>query len=262
MTFAFALAMAGIAVVGATSPDTRAPIQFLGRRDQPSDQQVAQAQSNALVDKGAPDATRDRALHGASAQTKDLRYRGFSVAIIGDHAEQTDPALLAVVKEQIDIVCAVGLSRDTMAFLESIPIEVAVHANGRNEEQFGTPGSYSEANRRITLFGNLVGYSHRPVLLHEMMHAYHDQRMPGGIANADIRMFFGRAAILHAYRGQSHMMSDVKEFFACSATTYLYGVTGQEPFRRELLREHQPTYYSWLTKLFGSDAGQFKGSIQ
>ena len=80
---------------------------------------------------------------------------------------------------------------------------------------------------------------HKPVLLHELLHAYHDQRIPGGFDNPDIIRFYKQAKGVKAYVATSHM-SNVKEFFACSGTSYLFGVTAQERSIREKVRDNQP----------------------
>ena len=52
------------------------------------------------------------------------------------------------------------------------------------------------------------------------------------------------------------------EFFACAATTYLFGVTAQEPFQRSKIEEAQPELFAHLKSMFGPDAGSYAGSLQ
>jgi len=47
----------------------------------------------------------------------------------------------------------------------------------------------------------------------------------------------------------------------CSATAYLYGSTGQEPFTRAKVRENQPRYDRFLRELFGPAAGNYEGKL-
>jgi hypothetical protein len=102
---------------------------------------------------------------------------------------------------------------------------------------------------------------HKPILLHELLHALHNQRLPHGFDNPRIRQFYERAKLLNVYNAKSHMMSNDREFFACTGTTYLFGVTAQEPFKREKIEENQPAYFEFLQKLFGPNAGNYTGSL-
>ncbi|WP_279357940.1 hypothetical protein [Methylobacterium indicum] len=47
------------------------------------------------------------------------------------------------------------------------------------------------------------------------------------------------------------MLANPKEFFAITASVYLYRRQAREPFTREELRRTQPLYYRYLTRLFG-----------
>jgi hypothetical protein len=185
------------------------------------------------------------------------RYRGF---IIDDSRVQNMPNLEAVraaTKEQIDMVCAVGVPAEILAFFQGVPFEIIP----QGVMPSGTPGLYSPRDRSVRVTAGIVTTGHKPVLLHELLHAYHDQRLPGGVENPDIARFYERAKAIPAYARKSHMMQNDREFFACSATTYLFGVTAQEPFKREKLRDNQPDFLDYLKKLFGSNAGEYQGSL-
>jgi hypothetical protein len=93
------------------------------------------------------------------------------------------------------------------------------------------------------------------------MHAYHDQKLPGGFKNPRIIMFYQRAKNVSAYPADAYVMKNVKEYFACTATAYLYGVTAKEPYRREEIEKTQPKYFECLKALFGPDAGNYVGSL-
>ena len=87
---------------------------------------------------------------------------------------------------------------------------------------------------------------HKPVLLHELLHAYHDQRLEAVFRNQDILNYFARAKASSAFAANSHMLQNVAEFFACTATTFLFGVTAQEPFQREKVKENQSEFLQYL----------------
>ena len=89
----------------------------------------------------------------------------------------------------------------------------------------------------------------RPILLHEQLHAFHDQQLPSGFASADIEKFYQRGQTAGWPPG-STMMSNHKEFFATTASEYLYGDIPRPPESRKQLRAKQPQYYQWLADLF------------
>jgi hypothetical protein len=99
------------------------------------------------------------------------------------------------------------------------------------------------------------------VLLHELLHAYHDQQLPEGFKNRDILGYFEKGKALGIYASKSHMMQKETEFFACAATSYLFGVTAQEPFSRDRFKTVQQDFFAYLKGLFGPNAGNYVGSL-
>ncbi|MGC4073084.1 MAG: hypothetical protein QM760_11290 [Nibricoccus sp.] len=188
-------------------------------------------------------------------------YRGFSI----DKSQvQKVPDLDAVEKavcQQIDMVCSVGLSEDTLTFLQNVPlILIPPDAIPRS-----SPGLYGRNERSVKITSRITSIGKRPVLLHELLHAYHHQKLPDGFQNPAVISFFKKAQSEALYGARSHMMQNHSEFFACAATTYLYGATAQEPFTREALKKKQPDLFSFLKKLFGETAGNYeepKGAME
>lgn len=181
-------------------------------------------------------------------------HRGFQVddaAVRGlPNPEAFHPALQA----QIDMVLAVGLPGDVLKAFRAIPI--AVVPDGTFQSPM--PGRYLGPTNTVQLSANFLRQSRRPVLLHELMHAYHHRLLPDGTRNAQVLAFYDRAKGLNCYLAESHMMTNVGEFFACSATAYLYGRTAQEPFTRAKVRENQPKWDRFLQELFGPAAGKYE----
>jgi len=93
--------------------------------------------------------------------------------------------------------------------------------------------------------------SDKPVLLHEMLHAY------------DWNYWrFSKPQVLSAYEEavnqalypqwrNTQFLSDAKEFFAVTGTVYLTGSIKQAPFDCENLSQLQPAYVSFLAVIFG-----------
>ncbi len=185
-------------------------------------------------------------------------YRGF---VIDDSGVRDQPDLneiLAATREQIDIVHAVGLPSGILAFFESVRFKLVPAGRFAGK----TPGLYAgRGERSVQVSAAIVSTGHKPVLLHELLHALHDQVIEQGFKNPAILGYYERAKSVPAYAAKSHMMQNEKEYFACSATTYLFGVTAQEPFHRGKLRENQPEFYAFLKELFGPAAGNYAGSL-
>ncbi len=185
-------------------------------------------------------------------------YRGFTIDVSAVEKQADLEALLATTHEQIDIVHAVGLPAEVLSFVQSVKFELVPAGTFKSP----TPGLYKgRQDQSVQVSAAIVRVGHKPVLLHELMHAYHDQRIAHGFRNAEILALYKQARAIPAYATQSHMMSNEKEYFACTATAYLFGVTAQEPFNRGKIRENQPADYEYLQKLFGPDAGNYAGSL-
>jgi len=185
-------------------------------------------------------------------------YRGFTIdeSDVG-HLAELD-AVLAATKEQIDIVHVVGLPADILAFFQSVKFKLVPAGTFKSP----TPGRYAgRGNRSVQVTTTITKMGRRPVLLHELLHAYHDQRIEGGFSNRTIQAHYQAAKKIPAYAAKSHMMQNDREYFACAATTYLFGVTAQEPFRREKVRENQPDFHNYLKEMFGPGSGGHAGSI-
>jgi len=86
----------------------------------------------------------------------------------------------------------------------------------------------------------------RPILLHEFMHAFQQERLPGGARNPDVLRFYQHAKDGGLWPADAYMLSNVGEFFAMSASTYLYGHADRPPSSRAELERRQPHFADWL----------------
>lgn len=185
----------------------------------------------------------------------DSKYRGFTIIDSRVNNMEKHDELLAATREQIDIVYEVGLPAEVLTFFQSVPLELVPAGT------FRSPGHYAGRLRGVQVASSIMAERHKPVLLHELLHAYHDQRIKEGFRNPDIIKYFNRARLLADYAPRSHMMQNEGEFFACAATTYLFGVTAQEPFQRSKVKSNQPDFFAYLKELFGPTAGSYVGSL-
>lgn len=185
----------------------------------------------------------------------EIAYKGFTINESECAAMPQMATMASRTEEQMDMATSVGESPDLIRFFQGLPIALkSISVPG------GTPGLYlGGPSGGVEIYPNIIVIGHKPVLLHEMLHAYHDRVLKDGFMNAEIFRYYLTAKSLHLFDNQSHMMSNQREFFACAATTYLFGVTAQEPFTRERLQQCDPEFYSYLQSLFGPGAGTFKG---
>jgi len=170
-------------------------------------------------------------------------YRGFTVDIsavrdIPDLAE-----IQASLKHQVDIVADCGASPAIAAFFKSQEIMVK---SGQSDG-----GGHFAANSKGVTVDAAVDAPEKPVLLHELLHAYHFRVLPGALQNPDLQHFYDIAKQGGLYPPDSYVLKNVQEFFAVTASLYLWGNVDRPPHNRETLRDKQPVYYKWLGQLFG-----------
>jgi hypothetical protein len=104
---------------------------------------------------------------------------------------------------------------------------------------------------RPIMLGASSPYAQQPAMLHEVLHAYHNRIMPQGYKNAGILLHYKRAKDGELYPAKDYLMTNEREFFAVTASVFLYGNDG--PIKRQTLKEKQPDYYQYLIYLFGFD---------
>ncbi|PDT28138.1 hypothetical protein CO660_18965 [Rhizobium sp. L9] len=176
----------------------------------------------------------------AAADPLVFSYHGWRVDLTNARGADPDKEMVAAVKRQLDIVEHVNLKPDVLAFMRTIPIWANPAAAG-----FG-PGHYSSKTGIDLRVRSLD--PDKPIILHELLHAYNDRMLPGGFGNGDVGQFFNNGRGL--WPGDSYMMSNDREFFAVTASVYLFGDIERPPYSRSQLRQKQPRYYQWLATLF------------
>jgi hypothetical protein len=51
------------------------------------------------------------------------------------------------------------------------------------------------------------------------------------------------------------VLSNAAEFYAVTASLFLYGSVARPPYNRQTLRAAQPDYYNYLIRMFGVNPG-------
>jgi hypothetical protein len=222
----------------------------------------------------------------ASGNATEVAYRGY-VTHLSDIAGRKDfSEIVSALQHQVDIVENAGLSPRVLRFFRSIPIvadELSCLANEVSAvacyEPNGIPtyGAYVVRAKRVwdndksqwmnansAYFGSdsgvvmvrplLTSAEQNPVMLHELLHAFHAQIMPHGFQNEGVLFHYNLAKTNKLYPEDKYLMKNEREFFAVTASIFLYGKdTAHDPFTRSNLKEKQPAYYKYLVGLFEFD---------
>ena len=179
----------------------------------------------------------------AQAPQSTLEHHGFSIDTSQIAGTENLDTVMAALKRQIEIVETVGLTDEVLKFFRSVPIVMLANSPG-------TPGLYSRKNKRVSLKSRDLA-PNKPILLHEMLHAYHDQMLPDGGKNAEVLHFYEMALERYRMNKSEYFLSNEKEFFAVTASIYLYGSIKRPPFDRKTIQSTQPLYWKFLEGLFG-----------
>lgn len=170
-------------------------------------------------------------------------YRGVTVDTTAAQSQPNLKEVVASLKHQIDIVVECGAKPEIMTFFKSQPVSV-------KPGQGDGGGHFSSKVEGVTVDAAVVA-PEKPVLLHELLHAYHFRVLPGALQNPDLMRFYDIARQNEFYPPDSYVLKNVQEFFAVTGSLYLWGNVDRPPNNRATLQEKQPVYYQWLGVLFG-----------
>lgn len=213
-------------------------------------------------------------------------YRGYIYDLSENVDRKDKAAIVDLLKKQLDVVESVGLSPKVLQFFHTVPIvanEFACTDMGPPIACYGSvPPEASTARTRtftvwdsnsmswsnpnfvdlaadagtgvIKLRPNLLKYAEDPVILHELLHAYHAKLMGGGLENLGIKAMYAQVVSKNILPKDEYAMTNPQEFFAVTASVFLAGKGSlHEPHTRAQLKEKMPKYYKFLVELFGFD---------
>jgi hypothetical protein len=181
-----------------------------------------------------------------------FNYRGFIVDMSAVQNSTNFSAIEGSIKQQIDIVADCGAKPEILNFFRTQEIEVKTTAGDSG-------GHFSTGSKGITVAAAVLP-KEKPIVLHELLHAYHFYVLPNGTRNADVLLYYNRAKDGHFYpatethngqRVPTYLLTNEREFFAVTASLYLWGNVDREPYNRERLKALQPIYYEWLGRQLG-----------
>jgi hypothetical protein len=213
-------------------------------------------------------------------------YRGYVYDLSENAGRQDSVAMAEVLRRQLDVVESVGLSPLVLNFFHKVPIvanEMACLEKLAASACYGSsaPRRSQDASRGLTVWDSrkhqwtnsdafalaedtgsgivmirpsMMRNAQDPVMLHELLHAYHAQLLPNGYRNEGILVHYNFAKTKQLYPADSYVLKNEREFFAVTASVFLSGKdSAHEPFTRENLKEKQPEYFKYLVGLFGLD---------
>lgn len=179
----------------------------------------------------------------AQAPAKDsgwVRHRGYSIYVRNLAGNANKDAVLASVRGQLTLADTVRLAPARKAFMRGVPIVILATSEGR--PRF--------ADTAVVLPAQVYD-SVRPILLHELMHAYHRRQLRDGFGNPSILAMYEQARTGGRFPADSYMLSSVPEYFAMMSSVFLHGSAARDPFARDSIRLKQPDMYAWLVREFG-----------
>jgi hypothetical protein len=213
-------------------------------------------------------------------------YRGY-LYDLSEYAGRKDfDALEDNIKRQLDMVDNAGFSPRVLKFLHSVPLiasEMTCNEEGAAWACYGglVPDRHRRGTHDLTTWDHdkqqwinpdaiqlaadtgtgiimlspaMARHAEDPVVLHEMLHAYHAKLMPNGYDNLGIKGFYGYAKAKSLLPKETYALKNDREFFAVTASVFLAGKQSvHDPKTREELKEKMPDYYKFLVELFGFD---------
>lgn len=173
----------------------------------------------------------------AAAQTPvETSYRGH---VIDWQGKMGSADIVTSIERQIDLVESVQVSPEVMAFFRAQRIFI-------NDD----PEEISRAGRR-TFLARRVHPADNPVLLHELIHRWTYERIPGGVNNPDLLRFYQAAKASGMFPAKAYMLSNPNEFLAMTASTVIHGRASRPPFTRDNVRTRLPELYAFIVRTFG-----------
>jgi len=190
----------------------------------------------------APPPSAPQAPAAATVSGNTLTHRGFTVDITLAATMANRDAIIASLQRQIEITAGCGAKPEIMAFFRSQKISLKTDPAGGPGRFRGASGIEIQAAAQPP---------ENPILLHELIHALHYLYLPQRGRNPDVLRFYQNAQKGQLYPANEYVMSNVGEFFAVTASLYLWGKVARPPHDRATLHTKQPYYYAWLGELFG-----------
>ena len=179
---------------------------------------------------------------------RSATHLGFTVSdalLSAADKSRLEPDMTNSLMEQINIIEAAKLPADVLAFMKTVTIVLDPALRSQPGVFFARNG-IGEVRLQPAVFS-----VKRPVLLHELLHAYHffdiTLQNPEVLAAFDV----ARNDPDNMQFGKAHFLQNPKEFFAVTASIYLSGRVQQPPFTCGAFAPKHPPYMLFLESKFG-----------
>jgi len=199
---------------------------------------------------------------------------GWTVAVdpklLSDKNRETGDQALAALANHLQRVKYIVLE-DRLTQLQKLPIWVELDNPKLGAMQYHPDRGWLLANehdprlvkhvhipRARQLYARHMWAKHPYVVLHELAHAFHDQilgfdepEIMTAFDDAEAKGIYADVLLYTGKRARHYALSNHKEYFAESTEAYL-GVNDFYPFVRAELKEHDPTMYSLMERVWGA----------
>jgi hypothetical protein len=149
------------------------------------------------------------------------------------------PRIRRSLEAQVRIVTGARLRPDVLALFRERPIHLV--------PSLGQPGVTGERGVTLEMTEQPVD---NPVLLHEFVHFFQLSRLRGTPGNDVVSAAYERAKASGRWPAQSYMLSNVREFFAMTASVLLHGRAARPPSTAAAVREAMPEFARWIEQQF------------
>jgi hypothetical protein len=181
----------------------------------------------------------------ADTTTPTIESHGFHIDAHQISPEQLEK-ILPSLGDQLAIVEAVGLPPRVLAFMRSVPLVI-------DPSLSGNPGLYTQdKSRGVVLVQPIVFTNNRPIVLHELLHAYQLQTLP--LPTPEIESAYEDAVRGNVYPvdfRSAHFLQNSHEYFAVIGSIYLFGQIQQPPYNCTITAARQRQFLAFLAAQFG-----------
>jgi hypothetical protein len=175
-------------------------------------------------------------------EPKVFEYHGWSVDASRVPDASRD-AVMGPVRKQVDAIEHFGIAQDIVLFMRTVPL----HVNPSQSE----PARYDHA-KGIDFRPDALDPK-KPVLLHELLRAFHDRKL--GYDDKTILNAYQEARGHGDWPADAAMLKSAQDFFAATATVYLFGDIDAPPFTQGRLHQANAEYFKWLGEVFDGFRG-------
>lgn len=174
-----------------------------------------------------------------------IQLHGFTVEYAESGLEKLQ-RMQPSLERQMEIVEQSGVPAATLEFFKSVPVVLVA----RMDKGFGYARRDAAGRQIVELLAAKLP-SDRPILLHELLHAYHGVKLGPTPMIRDSYRQAVQSGVYGRY-AKAHFLEAPNEYFAVIGSIFLYGKRiDQPPFDCRLTAKYQPQFIDFLTEQFG-----------